>query len=67
MFVGVYFALDGSYSISGYARPAVVTWSKSDLQVRSCLALAEIVNLPSQFRNATGGIFVVPQTEWILW
>ncbi|EKM50995.1 uncharacterized protein PHACADRAFT_151428 [Phanerochaete carnosa HHB-10118-sp] len=61
---GVYFALDGTTS-NGYARGASHAWSKSDLHVRTCVALAEIVNLPSQFPGHTG-ILVVPQTEWIV-
>lgn len=65
--LGVYFAKDAHYSISGYARPTQCSWSSSEIQVRSCLALAEIVNLPSKFAHASSSFFVVPQTEWIVW
>lgn len=77
---GVYFALNAQYS-SSYARPSSYTWCNSDIRVRNCVALAEIVNLPHHFRHGGGNrrtngrtptaaqpanILVVPQTEWIL-
>ncbi|GJE90635.1 hypothetical protein PsYK624_067790 [Phanerochaete sordida] len=50
---GVYFALNCSYS-NHYAQAAAYTWSKSGLRVRNCAAIAEIVNLPSQFTHSAG-------------
>ncbi|KAI0086019.1 hypothetical protein BDY19DRAFT_962578 [Irpex rosettiformis] len=62
---GVYFAKDGNLSISAYSRSTGSSWTKSNLQVSSCVALAEIVNLPQNFRSSHP-YFVVQQTDWIV-
>ncbi|KAF8641742.1 hypothetical protein AX16_009819 [Volvariella volvacea WC 439] len=61
---GVYLAKDGNVSMGGYAqggRP----WSKSIINPTSCVALAEVVNLPSRFRS-NNPYYVVQFTEWIV-
>ncbi|KAI0628025.1 hypothetical protein C8Q77DRAFT_1151557 [Trametes polyzona] len=62
---GVYFAKDGMVSLGSYSTSSGTFWRNSELKVASCVALAEIVNLPSQFRS-TNPYFVVSQTEWIV-
>ncbi|KAI0703481.1 hypothetical protein BC835DRAFT_1028647 [Cytidiella melzeri] len=62
---GVYFAKDGTVSIQSYSRAGGATWAKSSIQVSTCVALAEIVNLPQQFRSSNP-FFVVSQTDWIV-
>lgn len=63
---GVYFAKDGNISMLSYSRASGAVWRKSSIQVSSCAALAELVNLPSQFVS-TSPYFVVAQTQWIMW
>ena len=62
----MYFAKDGSVSMSSYARASNSFWPSSALQVSSCVALAEIVNLPQQFVSSSP-YFVVQHTHWIVW
>ncbi|OBZ72871.1 Poly [ADP-ribose] polymerase 6 [Grifola frondosa] len=62
---GVYFAKDGNYSMSTYAAPARTSWRKSCARIVSCVALAEIVNLPSRFVSQSP-FLVVADTEWIV-
>ncbi|KAI0795943.1 hypothetical protein C8Q75DRAFT_846922 [Abortiporus biennis] len=62
---GVYFAKDGSVSMSGYAHASASRWRGTQLHAGACVALAQIVNLPAKFRSKNP-YFVVPQTEWIL-
>ncbi|OCH92005.1 hypothetical protein OBBRIDRAFT_791754 [Obba rivulosa] len=62
---GVYFAKDGMVSGSGYAAPAGSRWRNSVIPAGRCMALAEIVNLPSKF-TSSHPYFVVPHTEWII-
>ncbi|KAI0750412.1 hypothetical protein C8Q74DRAFT_1309949 [Fomes fomentarius] len=62
---GVYFAKDGSISLTSYSAGAQSCWRNSGARVTNCVALAEIVNLPAQFKS-TNPFFVVPQTEWII-
>ncbi|KAI0738313.1 hypothetical protein C8Q80DRAFT_1275827 [Daedaleopsis nitida] len=62
---GVYFAKEGSYSTGTYSRGAQSCWRNSAARVQSCVALAEIVNLPSRFVSSNP-FFVVKQTEWII-
>ncbi|KAJ3535766.1 hypothetical protein NM688_g6931 [Phlebia brevispora] len=62
---GVYFAKDGNVSMTGYTGMTVTSWPKTALYISSCVALAEIVNLPNEFRSTTP-FFVVPQTHWIV-
>ncbi|OSC99575.1 hypothetical protein PYCCODRAFT_1446686 [Trametes coccinea BRFM310] len=62
---GVYFAKEGSVSLGSYAASATVCWQNSACKAAVCVALAEIVNLPSMFVS-TSPFFVVNQTEWIV-
>ncbi|EMD36029.1 hypothetical protein CERSUDRAFT_156784 [Gelatoporia subvermispora B] len=62
---GVYFAKDGMVSSSAYAIPAVSKWKNGNITIGRCMALAEIVNLPSSF-TSSDPYFVVPHTEWIV-
>lgn len=64
--LGVYFAKDGTISMTQYARSTAARWSGTRLNLISCAALAELVNLPSKFRSMNP-YFVVTQTEWIIW
>ena len=63
---GVYFAKDGAVSTGAYAAGAQTCWRNSATRINNCVALAEIVNLPSKFVS-TNPYFVVAQTEWIIW
>lgn len=49
-----------------YAVAAGVRWKGSEVMPSSCVALAQIVNLPQKF-TSSHPYFVVPQTEWIQW
>ncbi|KAI9060756.1 hypothetical protein FKP32DRAFT_1613420 [Trametes sanguinea] len=62
---GVYFAKEGSVSLGSYAASASSYWRNSASKTGACVALAEIVNLPSKFVS-TSPFFVVKQTEWIV-
>ncbi|KAI0668099.1 hypothetical protein C8Q78DRAFT_1099205 [Trametes maxima] len=62
---GVYFAKDGQVSVHTYAQSAGFYWKNSAAKPSACVALAEIVNLPSKFKS-TSPFLVVPQTEWIV-
>ncbi|KAI0367123.1 hypothetical protein BV20DRAFT_1091315 [Pilatotrama ljubarskyi] len=62
---GVYFAKDGSVSLSAYSAAASSCWRSSATRATACVALAEIVNLPQKFVS-TSPYFVVDKTEWIL-
>ena len=64
--LGVYFANDGNISMGNYARGGALQWSQTEAHVNSCVTLAEIINLPQEFRSATP-FLVVPQTHWIVW
>ncbi|TFY60148.1 hypothetical protein EVJ58_g5335 [Rhodofomes roseus] len=61
---GVYFAREGSVS-QGYSARGSTGWKNSALSIQSCVALAQIVNMPSQFVN-TNPYFVVAKTDWII-
>lgn len=62
---GVYFAKDGGVSIGSYARGTSSRWCNTELNITSCVVLAEIINLPDQF-TSQNPYFVVKQTDWIL-
>ncbi|KAI6110185.1 hypothetical protein EDD16DRAFT_1612745 [Pisolithus croceorrhizus] len=62
---GVYFAADGSVSMSTYAAPNCSGWGGSTLKPRKCLVLAEIVNSPSGF-VCRSPFYVVNNTDWIM-
>ncbi|KAI6096682.1 hypothetical protein EDD16DRAFT_1671551 [Pisolithus croceorrhizus] len=62
---GVYFAADGSVSMSTYAAPHCSGWGGSTLKPRKCLVLAEIVNSPSGF-VCRSPCYVVHNTDWIM-
>lgn len=49
-----------------YAQSGRSTWRKSRICPTNCVALAEIVNLPSQFVSHNP-YFVIKDTHWIVW
>lgn len=63
---GVYFSKEGSVSIGYYAGSSTSYWSKSTIRPTKCVAVAELVNLPSKF-IAQKPYFVIDKTDWILW
>jgi ubiquitin-conjugating enzyme E2 Q len=63
---GVYFALQGDVSMGSYAQAAQTRWKNSSSAPSMCVALAEIVNLPSEFVSRNPYL-VVSQTDWIIW
>jgi len=63
--VGVYFAKEGSVSMSTYAGVSGIWWSNSSIGVQQCVALAEIVNSPARFVSKSP-YFVVADTHWII-
>lgn len=62
---GVYFAKEGETSTATYAQPTTTAWKNSSIAPSNCAALAEIVNLPSQF-TSVAPYLVVPHTHWIV-
>ncbi|RPD55194.1 hypothetical protein L227DRAFT_579837 [Lentinus tigrinus ALCF2SS1-6] len=62
---GVYFAKDGAVSTGSYSMGAQSCWRNSASRVTSCVALAEIVNLPNKFVSQNP-FFVVDKTDWII-
>ncbi|KZW01474.1 hypothetical protein EXIGLDRAFT_717897 [Exidia glandulosa HHB12029] len=62
---GVYFAKDGSVSMGSYAVRGSSKWKNSAMCPTSCVALAEIVNLPGKFVS-NNPYFVVAETSWII-
>ncbi|KAH7100349.1 hypothetical protein BKA62DRAFT_706762 [Auriculariales sp. MPI-PUGE-AT-0066] len=62
---GVYFAKDGSVSMGHYAQRGTSKWKNSAMCPTSCVALAEIVNLPKQFVSSNP-YFVVADATWII-
>lgn len=52
--------------MTSYSRATGGTWRNSVIQARNCVALAEIVNLPSEFQSSHP-FFVVQHTQWIVW
>jgi hypothetical protein len=63
---GVYLAKDGSTSVGYYAQSGSSSWSKSMVSPSNCMALAEVVNLPSKFVSQNPH-YVVKDTHWIMW
>lgn len=64
---GVYLAKDVQVSMGHYASSSRVGyWSKSKVCPTSCVALAEVVNLPSKFVSSNP-YFVIADTHWIVW
>src|ERR1700733_15828770 len=63
---GGYLAKEGNLSMSSYAVPGRSAWRKSKICPTNCGALAEIVNLPSQFVSKNPH-FVIKDTHWIVW
>lgn len=64
--IGVYLAKDATVSMGTYAQGAQHTWKRSQSCPSNCVALAEIVNLPSRFVSSNP-YFVVADTTWIMW
>ena len=62
---GVYLAKDGSTSV-GYLAGSFSSWSKSMVSPSNCMALTEVVNLPSKFVSQKPH-YVVKDTHWIMW
>ncbi|KAF7436633.1 hypothetical protein PC9H_003466 [Pleurotus ostreatus] len=61
---GVYLAKDGSISM-GYGQPTVTAWRNSEILPSSCIALAEVVNVPKEFVSHNP-YYVVQDTNWIM-
>ncbi|KAF9566809.1 hypothetical protein CPC08DRAFT_703781 [Agrocybe pediades] len=62
---GVYLAKDASTSMGGYAGGGRSSWSKSQSAPTNCVAVTEVVNLPSQFVSSNPH-YVVKDTHWIM-
>ncbi|KAF7297153.1 UBIQUITIN-CONJUGAT-2 domain-containing protein [Mycena indigotica] len=62
---GVYLAKEAQTSMGHYATGARACWRKSKLGPTSCVAIAEVVNLPSKFVSSNPH-FVIKDTEWIM-
>ncbi|KAJ4479081.1 hypothetical protein J3R30DRAFT_3473939 [Lentinula aciculospora] len=63
---GVYLAKDGIVSMGGYAAGSrAASWRNSKICPTSCVALVELVNLPSEFVSSTPH-FVVDKTHWLV-
>lgn len=62
---GCYFSQDLNYSLA-YANRGVegIVWPKSQLQITTALAMAEIVNAPNEFASKNPH-FVVQHVDWI--
>ncbi|KAF8797821.1 hypothetical protein BYT27DRAFT_7204023 [Phlegmacium glaucopus] len=61
---GVYLAKDASTSM-GYYATARASWQKSLTGPVNCMALTEVVNLPSQFVSSNPH-YVIKDTHWIM-
>ncbi|KAJ6550837.1 hypothetical protein DFH09DRAFT_1039150 [Mycena vulgaris] len=62
---GVYLAKEAQTSMGHYAQSGRACWRKSKLGPTSCVAVAEVVNLPHQFVSSNPH-FVIKDTEWIM-
>ncbi|KAF8484084.1 hypothetical protein JB92DRAFT_3085748 [Gautieria morchelliformis] len=63
---GVYFAKDGGVSMNdGYAQSGQSCWRNSEIKPRSCVALAELVNSPTEY-TSSAPYYVIEQVDWIL-
>ncbi|KAJ7463040.1 hypothetical protein FB451DRAFT_1095249 [Mycena latifolia] len=62
---GVYLAKEAQTSMGHYAAGGRACWRKSRLGPTSCVALAEVVNLPHKFVSSNPH-FVIKDTEWIM-
>ncbi|KAF7320888.1 UBIQUITIN-CONJUGAT-2 domain-containing protein [Mycena chlorophos] len=62
---GVYLAKAAETSMGSYAQSGRACWRKSKLGPTSCVAIAEVVNLPHKFVSQNPH-FVVKDTEWIM-
>lgn len=63
---GVYFSKDALLSIKNHSRIVSHRWKHSALNVRRCVTLAEVVNLPGQFVSREP-YFIVDNPEWVAW
>ncbi|KAJ3806036.1 hypothetical protein F5876DRAFT_91236 [Lentinula aff. lateritia] len=62
---GVYLAKDGQLSMGHYAGGnRAASWRNSKICPSSCVAIVELVNLPSEFVSSTPH-FVVDKTHWL--
>lgn len=50
----------------GYGQPTAATWKNSEILPSSCIALAEVVNVPKEFVSHNP-YYVVQDTNWIMW
>lgn len=64
--LGVYLAKEASTSMSHYAGSARSSWQKSAQGPTNCVALTEVVNLPSRFVSKDPH-YVIKDTHWIMW
>ena len=65
--LGVYFSKNAAFSIGNYSRATTnAFWGNSCLDVKTCVTMAELINLPARFVS-TNPHFVVENTEWIAW
>ncbi|KAF8889407.1 hypothetical protein CPB84DRAFT_1826578 [Gymnopilus junonius] len=62
---GVYLAREASTSMGSYAIAGRSHWQKSQSGPTNCVAVAEVVNLPSKFVS-TNPHYVVKDTHWIM-
>ncbi|KAJ3740793.1 hypothetical protein DFH05DRAFT_1528585 [Lentinula detonsa] len=63
---GVYLAKDGLISMGSYAAGSRVTgWRNSKVCPSNCVAIVELVNLPSEFVSSNPH-FVVDKTHWLV-
>ncbi|KAL0948368.1 hypothetical protein HGRIS_010950 [Hohenbuehelia grisea] len=62
---GVYLAKDGRVSMKTYASRGHSVWRNSKCRPTSCVALAEVVNVPSEFVSCNPH-YVVKDTQWIM-
>src|SRR5438309_1876963 len=53
-------------SVGYYAQTGRSSWQKSVIAPANCMALAELVNLPSKFVSSEPH-YVVKDTHWIMW
>ena len=63
--IGVYLAKDASTSM-GYFAAGRTAWKKSKTGPVNCMALTEVVNLPSKFVSSSPH-YVIKDTHWIMW
>jgi len=66
LLIGVYLAKDAATSMGYYAQSGRSAWQRSQTGPTNCMALAEVVNLPSKFVSSNPH-YVIKDTHWIMW